>query len=187
MNKSKFIRKYKLKELSENDGILIELVYSTNENFAKTILYDTNICLLRKKTAKKLLKANKKLKKLGYKIKIWDAFRPIKYQEIMYKKYPDETFVTNPKNGNSYHCMASAVDITLCTLDNKELEMPTEFDHFGKESYADYEFLSETAKKNRSILQNIMTKCGFKIYEYEWWHFNDKDEYDTIYDFIDKE
>lgn len=32
-----------------------------------------------------------------------------------------------------------------------------------------------------------MTKCGFKIYEYEWWHFNDKDEYDTIYDFIDKE
>ena len=46
MNKSKFIRKYKLKELSENDGILIDLVYATSENVAKTVVNVTKISVL---------------------------------------------------------------------------------------------------------------------------------------------
>lgn len=183
MNKKEFIKKYKMKDLKESDGILIDIVYSTKNNFTNEVLYDTPICMLREKTAQKLLKVNEELKAKGLKIKIWDAFRPYKYQIKMWNICPDEKFVANPDKQNCNHCKGSAVDITLCTLDNKELKMPTKFDHFGIESYRNYyNNLNNEIKKNVLLLENIMIKYGFSPFPFEWWHFNDKDEYDMIYE-----
>lgn len=186
MNKQEFIKKYNLKELTANDGICIDLMYATTNNFTHQKLYDDTTCLLRKNTAKKLLKANKKLLQYGYKIKIWDAFRPIKVQEKMWDLFPDENFVTNPKNGKSNHCKASAIDITLCTLDNKDIPMPTEFDHFGIESYRNYyPNLPINIQEKVILLENIMKKNGFNALPTEWWHFNDIDNYDIIDEIYD--
>ena len=183
MNKCDFIKKYELKELSNKDGISIELIYTTPNNFTHQTLYDSSDCLLRINTADKLLLANKKLNKLGFKIKIWDAFRPLRIQEKMWKIYPDENFVANPTKGKSNHCKGSAVDVTLCTLDDIELEMPTEFDHFGIESYRNYyNNLPSNVQKNVKLLENIMIECGFEPNPHEWWHFNDTDNYDIIYE-----
>lgn len=183
MNKKDFIKKYNLKELCTNDGINIDLVYATDNNFTHQKLYNTKTCLLRNGTAQKLLVANNQLSKYGYKIKIWDAFRPLKIQEKMWELCPDENFVSNPQKGKSNHCKASAVDITLCHLDNTELEMPTEFDHFGKESYRNYYcYLPEDIQKNVILLENIMINCGFNPLPTEWWHFDDIDNYEIIYE-----
>lgn len=181
MDKQTFIKKYKMRELTESDNLLLDIIYSTPNNFTNEILYSEPICMLREKTARKLLKANEELNKLGFKLKIWDAFRPLVYQEKMWEIYPDEHFVTNPANGNSNHCKGSAVDVTLCTLDNKEIKMPTEFDHFGIESYRNYyDNLDIETKNNALLLENTMIKYGFSPFNFEWWHYNDTDEYDII-------
>ena len=183
MNKNDFIKKYKMKEKKKKNNIVIDIIYATPNNFTKEILYSEPICMLRKKTAKKLLEANKEFNSLGYKIKIWDTFRPIVYQRKMWSICPNEKFVANPETENINHCKGNAIDITLCTLDNKEIKMPTEFDHFGIESYRNYyNHLDKNTKKNVELLENIMIKHGFSPFPYEWWHFNDIDEYETIYE-----
>jgi len=183
MDKEEFIKKYKMKELSEKDGFKIDIIYSTSDNFTNQKLYDEPICMLREKTAQKLIKANQILNEKGYKIKIWDAFRPISYQRKMFEIYPDENFVANPDKTECNHCKGSAVDITLCKLDGTEIKMPTEFDHFGIESYRNYyEKLDYETKKNALLLENTMKECGFIPFESEWWHFNDKDNYDIIFE-----
>ncbi len=181
MNKDEFKKKYGLLEISKEDGVLIDLIYATPNNFTKEVLYNDHICMLREKTARKLLKVNTDLNKLGFKIKIWDAFRPIVYQKKMWQVYPDENFVTNPQKGNSNHCKGSAVDVTLCTLDNKEVKMPTEFDHFGIESYRNYYKNFDNEIQNHVLLlENTMIENGFLPFPSEWWHFNDIDQYDII-------
>lgn len=186
MNEVEFIKKYKMKELSEKDELVIDIRYSTIDNFTKEILYNTPICMLREKTAQKLLKANSILKKYGLKIKIWDSFRPIEYQRKMWQICPNENFVANPEKGKCNHCKGSAVDITLCTFNNNELKMPTEFDHFGIESYRNfYNNLDSETKNNVLLLENTMIQCGFSPFPFEWWHFNDTDDYDMIYEMFE--
>ena len=186
MDKNEFMKKYKMRDLSEADGFLLDIIYATPNNFTGETLYSSPICMLREKSAEKLIKANLELNKLGFKIKIWDAFRPIVYQHKMWEICPDEKFVANPAKGQSNHCKGSAVDITLCTLDNKEVKMPTEFDHFGIESYRDYyKNLDEETRKNVTLLENVMVKCGFSPFPFEWWHFNDSDNYDIIHEMFE--
>ena len=160
MTKKEFMKKYNMQELSEKDGFIIEIIYATSNNFTKKVLYDEPICMLRSQTAQKLIKANNKLKEQGYKIKIWDTFRPIEYQRKMFEIYPDENFVANPDKTQCNHCKGCAVDVTLCTLDGTTLEMPTEFDHFGIESHREYySKINEKARKHALLLENTMIEC----------------------------
>ncbi|HOB26065.1 MAG TPA: M15 family metallopeptidase [Bacilli bacterium] len=183
MNKEEFINKYNMMELTEKDGFDIDIVYATPNNFTKQILYSKPICMLRKSTAEKLINANECLNKLGYKIKIIDTFRPLEYQEKMFEIYPNENYVANPAKGNNNHCKGSAVDISLCGLDGSNVYMPTEFDHFGEESYRSYfSRLPLPVRRNVMLLESIMVKSGFSPYPFEWWHFNDVDNYDIIQD-----
>lgn len=181
MNKIDFITKYNMTELSEEDGFLIDIIYATPNNFTKEVLYNEPICMLRKKTADKLKRANSKLMQKGFKIKIWDSFRPIIYQRKMFEIYPDENFVANPDSTDCPHCKGSAIDVTLCTLDGDTIKMPTEFDHFGIESSREYYTNLDTKTKNNVLLlEETMKECGFVPFLYEWWHFDDSDEYEII-------
>lgn len=181
MKKEEFFKKYNLEEINEEDGFVIDIVYATDRNFLKRRLYDSSICILRKETKEKLVNANNELKKYGYKIKIWDAYRSITTQKLMWECLPDERFVSNPDKQMCNHCKGSAVDITLCTLDGKEVEMPTVFDFFGEESFrSSYNKCSNEVQENVTLLEEIMIKYGFIPYKYEWWHFNDVDTYEII-------
>lgn len=171
----------KMVELTEDDGIIIDLKYATKDNFTKQIIYKNTRCLLKEKTANKLLKANDILRKENIKIKVWDAFRSLRAQKKFWDIYPDERFVSNPNTNKSNHCKGIAVDVTLCDNNGIELKMPTEFDHFGEESYVEnIKNLDEETKVNILLLQNAMLAVGFKIFETEWWHFNDSEDDESL-------
>lgn len=156
-----------------------EIRYATTNNFTGKKLYNSSRVYLRPETAKKLVEANKELNALGYKIKIWDAYRPMTVQYKLYAKAPSgrKYFIANPYSKEScIHNRGAAVDITLVRLDGSPIEMPTDFDTFdySADIYSD---CSKEAKKNRKLLRDVMQKHGFTGIECEWWHFNDTEAY----------
>lgn len=154
-----------------SNDFVYDMKYATADNFLKAKVYDCTECYLRFKTVKALVKANQKFMKKGYRIKLFDCYRPLDIQKKMWAIVSNPEYVADPKKG-SIHNRGGAVDITLVDENGKELEMGTSFDHFGPEASHDYENLSEEVKKNRKLLRNTMTSFGFRIFQSEWWHYN---------------
>ena len=148
-----------------------DLRYATTNNFLKEKVYDCAECYTRVKTARALLKANKELNSLGYRIKFFDCYRPNSVQYKMWEIVPNPQYVANPKKG-SIHNKGGAVDITLEKLDGVELDMGTDFDFFGKRAYHDNFNLPKQVLANRKILKETMEKYGFWSIRTEWWHYN---------------
>ena len=69
-------------------------------------------------------------KKIGLKLKIFDAYRPVYVQKTLWEFLPDSNFIAPPHKG-SPHSRGVAVDLTL-TKDGEELDMGTGFDDFHK-------------------------------------------------------
>jgi D-alanyl-D-alanine dipeptidase len=154
--------------------IVVELKYATADNFLQDTLYSANICLLRRAVAERLVKVHHSLRPMGLGLKIWDGYRPLSVQKKMWEKLPDPRYVADPKRGSN-HNRGAAVDVTLVDLEENELEMPTDFDDFSRRAGSNYPYVSESAKRNRTILQDAMRAQGFLTISSEWWHFNDKD------------
>lgn len=148
-----------------------KMKYATADNFLKTKVYDCEACYLRYKTVKALLKAQEKFMKKGYRIVLFDCYRPLDIQKKMWQIVPNPSYVADPKKG-SIHNRGGAVDISLADADGNELDMGTGFDHFGPEAAQDYENLPESVLENRKLLRNTMIRSGFRIFESEWWHYN---------------
>ena len=162
--------------------IAIDLKYATADNFTGTVIYDFNDAYLRYGTVKKLAVAQEKLKSMGYRIKIWDAYRPFSAQEKLWQVCPNPRYVANPANGMKAHNLGGTIDMTIVTLDGEEVEMPTGFDDFSLKADRDYSDVSETAATNAMMLEQVMTECGFKGYQGEWWDYSDTTAYEA-YDF----
>jgi D-alanyl-D-alanine dipeptidase len=148
-----------------------DMKYASTDNFLKAKVYDCAACFLRLKTVKALIEANKEFLKKGYKIKIFDCYRPLAIQKKMWQIVPNPSYVADPSKG-SIHNRGGAVDITLIDSKGNELDMGTPFDFFGVEASHDYALVTPEVKKNRAILKKIMLKNGFKAFESEWWHYN---------------
>ena len=116
-----------------------------------------------------LCKAIEISRKLGLKIKIFDAYRPVYVQKALWNKLPDPNFIAHPDKG-SPHSRGVAIDLTL-TRNGKELDMGTEFDEFSKLSYHGNLEISQQSYKNRLLLLGIMTDSGWDFYRNEWWHY----------------
>lgn len=163
-----------LVELTEKDGFVIDLHYATKNNFMGYRLYPKKAkALMTKSTAKKLKKANKLANKKGYKIKIWDAYRPLSIQWEMWYKIQNHMYVAYPLL-DSKHSKGVSVDVTLVDKKGRELTMPTKFDSFSKKAGRTYKKNSKKAQKNMNFLTRIMTEVGFTTISSEWWHYNDK-------------
>lgn len=158
-----------LKEYSSD--FVYDMRYATENNFLNAKVYDCAECYLRFKTVKKLVEANQKFMKLGYKIKIFDCYRPLDVQKKMWAIVSNPSYVADPSKG-SIHNRGAAVDITLVDFDRNELDMGTDFDHFGKESAHLYENLSKNVINNRKLLREVMEDSSFKIIKSEWWHYD---------------
>lgn len=157
------------------DGMVIELRYTTANNFFKTAFYPKNArALLRPETAAKLRKVQAELKSEGLALKIWDAYRPLSVQRAMWKTLPDARYVGDPAKGGR-HNRGAAVDVTLVDPHGVELIMPTAHDDFSEKAGAHFNLVSPEAFKNRTRLQAVMVKHGFALFESEWWHFDDTD------------
>lgn len=149
---------------------LFDMKYATPDNFLKQKVYDCPRCFLRTDAARALVAVAKELKNLGYRIKIFDCYRPVSVQEKMWKILPGTHYVANPKKG-SKHNRGAAVDLTLVDENGTELDMGTPFDFFGKEAHHDAQNISKEAIKNRKLLKQIMDKHNFRAIFSEWWHY----------------
>ncbi len=158
-----------LKNYSNN--FVFDMKYATADNFLKEKVYPCAECFLRVKTVKSLLEANKSFLEKGYRIKLYDCYRPLAIQKQMWKIVPDANYVANPKKG-SIHNKGGAVDITLVDSLGVELNMGTKFDFFGEEASHNYLNLSEEVLANRKFLKEIMLQHNFKSFDSEWWHYN---------------
>ncbi|MCQ2975476.1 MAG: M15 family metallopeptidase [Bacteroidales bacterium] len=151
------------------DLFLFDIRYATDNNFTKTILYDEPFCYLRYLPAQSLIQASKDFISKGYKIKIFDGYRPQSCQYKMWKVCPNPNFVANPDKG-SIHNRGGAVDLTL-TINNENIDMGTDFDYCGYLAYPTNMDISPEIIKNRMILKETMEKYGFRGIRTEWWHF----------------
>ena len=158
-----------LKDYSKD--FVYDMKYATSDNFLKAKVYDCAECFLRLKTVKAMLNANAELIKNGYKIKIFDCYRPLDIQKRMWKIVPNPEYVANPSKG-SIHNRGGAIDITLVDANGVALDMGTTFDFFGIEASHNYQNLSQEIKSNRELLKTIMIQNGFNSLDSEWWHYN---------------
>lgn len=164
-------------EVREVDAsIAIDLRYTRESVIARRPLYQPNMkALLRPETAVRLRRANDYVKQYGYRIKIWDAYRPPAAQLILWEASGyDDRFVANPYSKPSQHSCGTAVDVTLVTKSGDEVKMPTGFDSFTPEAAAGYRHPDPEVSKRKQILQQAMTKAGFYPLPNEWWHFTDR-------------
>ena len=167
--------------------ILVDLRYSSKNNFLKKDMYgDLEEVFLRRKPAEMLCQANKHLKAShpelrllvfdglrtrSVQTKLWDALDTIPISERT-------QFVADPEKG-SIHNYGAAVDLTLALENGSELDMGTEYDHFGELAFPALEDsllalgkLTDKQIENRTILRKIMKKAGFSTIDSEWWHFD---------------
>lgn len=154
-----------------SNDFIYDMKYATDDNFLKAKVYDCAECVLRFKTVKALIAANKEFMKEGCKIKLYDCYRPLSIQKKMWEIVSNPEYVADPKKG-SIHNRGGAVDISLVNADGVELEMGTKFDFFGIQASHNYKKLPVAVKANRNYLKNIMIKNGFNSFDSEWWHYN---------------
>lgn len=169
-----FIYQGLVRVLDIDTTLAINLRYATEDNFTGQRVYPQDAhALLTLDTALKLKRANQRFEKDGYRIKIWDGYRPKSVQEIFWDLVPDPRYVADPAKG-SIHNRGASVDITLVDFQGNELEMPTAYDDFSEKASRNYQGSSENARKNVTYLTRIMEESGFTGISSEWWHFDDK-------------
>ncbi len=160
-----------------NDGFAYDIRYATSNNFLKEAFYDCAACYLRPEVANALKEANHYFCEMGYKIVLFDCYRPVSAQKKMWKVFPNPQYVANPYKSGSVHNRGAAVDISLAKLDGSPVDMGTDHDFFGREAHIDNTSLPKRVFQNRKILQDGMRKFGFETIRTEWWHFNYKKNY----------
>lgn len=160
---------------SLSNDFVFDMKYATPDNFLKQAVYDCGECYLRKSTAKALVKANEEFKSLGYRIKLFDCYRPLSVQKKMWKILPGTHYVANPAKG-SKHNRGAAVDLTLVDAQGKELDMGTPFDFFGKKAHHTCTTLPKKVLENRKLLKDVLNKYNFKSIFSEWWHYEYRPE-----------
>src|SRR5690554_3936823 len=164
--------KMQLVSLKDLEGIYFDIRYATKNNFVGEIVYPTADAFARKQVAVALQKANSIFAEKGLAIKIFDAYRPYAATVQFYELVEDTTYVASPYSG-SRHNRGCAIDLTLVDKETGEdLNMPTSYDHFSEKAHPTFMDLEEEQLKNRQLLIEVMESVGFKVYPYEWWHFD---------------
>lgn len=152
--------------------LMLDIRYATANNFMKQVMYSQARAFARKPVAEQLKKIQAELRKKGYGLKIYDAYRPYAITVSFYKKASDKSFVANPAKG-SKHNRGSAVDLTLIDFKTKkEVPMPTPYDSFAPEAAAAYRKLPPAIIHNRDFLIRTMRAHGFRVIKNEWWHYD---------------
>jgi len=156
----------------EVPGLILDLRYATPDNFLKQKVYpDGARCLLLPDTTERLRRVARALEKQGYRLRVYDCFRPRSVQFQMWKILPVPGYVADPNKGSN-HNRGAAVDITLARLDGGQVEMPTGFDAFTPAAHQGYDGGTAASRAHREVLREAMTAEGFVPNRMEWWHFD---------------
>jgi len=153
---------------------VLDLRYATARNLTGRALYPAGArCLLRPDVASRLSRAAERLRGQGFRLRLYDCYRPLAAQRALFEVAPRPGYVADPSRGGSHHTRAAAVDLGLCAADGGELELPTDFDDFSPRARAAaVEGVSPRARAHRDALRGAMVEAGFEPSRAEWWHFN---------------
>ena len=186
-------------------AVIQEIRYYSTYNFVGDRIdgYEQPCAILTKEAARALKGISNKLNVMGYRIKVFDAYRPataVKHftlwgvddLDLRMKPffYPDlekqELFRRGYIASKSSHSRGSTIDLTLLDMKTgKEVDMGSPFDYFSEVSHPDYKGVTKEQYENRMFLQDMMVRGGFEPIDCEWWHFTLRDEPypDTYFDF----
>ena len=185
------------------DDAAFDIRYYSPNNFTGNKIdgYKAPRAYLTKEALSALAIAAQDLRNQGYRLLIWDSYRPQKAVDnfVRWINDPEDTgdksFYPNLQKsdlltGNyvaakSGHTRGSTVDLTIIQKDGGFVDMGGTFDLFSEISHPDYQNLTDEQKNNRKILHDAMIRAGFNAIDSEWWHFTLKDEpyKDTYFDF----
>ena len=154
----------------ETHGVVLDLAYATANNIAGRPIYDRAHCLLHRDAEVCLRRAVLAAAAAGYRLKIFDAFRPHEAQVLLWHTAPDQAYVADPAIGSN-HTRGTAVDLTLVDAQGDELDMGTGFDDMTTASHHFSLEVSVQAQANRQLLLRIMEDAGFVHLAHEWWHY----------------
>ena len=186
-------------------SIIQEIRYFSTYNFIgdRINFYEQPCAIITKQAARALRTISNELNVMGYKMKVFDAYRPagavrhfvmwgIEDTDIRMKEYfyPDlekqELFSKGYVASKSSHSRGSTIDLTLFDMKTgKEVDMGSPFDMFSEVSHPGYKGITDEQYRNRMVLRNVMIRNGFEPIDCEWWHFTLKDEPfpDTYFEF----
>ena len=170
---------------------ILEIRYHSTYNFVGDRIdgYDEPCALLTREAAEALKAASDDLMAQGYRIKIYDAYRPqdavshfmrwakdlndTRMKDYFYPEVDKADLFTSGYIGKrSGHSRGCTVDLTLFDMrTNRDVDMGGTFDYFGERSHPDFGGISKEQHENRMILRKAMTAHGFKPLSTEWWHF----------------
>ena len=195
-----------------NDGISddlekfeISIRYFSNNNFIGRPIpgYYANKAFLTREAADALLLAQRDFIKQGYRLKIYDAYRPqtavdyfsawaadLEDSQNKSQYYPNisksQLFADGYIAAKSGHSRGSAVDLTLLEIESgNELDMGSPWDFFDPISWVENNQITDQQRANRKLLASVMIIHGFKPLKEEWWHFSFTEEPfpETYFDF----
>ena len=157
--------------------IVVELRYASSRNVTQRALYPANMpALLRPSVAQKVADANRMLRERGFKLKIWDAYRPKAAHDQLWQAAQNTDYVADPADRHgSLHTWGVAVDATLVDAGGREVKMPTDFDEFTPAAMLRYTGTDKNIRYHLRLLQSAMARAGFYGLRTEWWHFVVKD------------
>lgn len=154
-------------------GIQIELRYATARNITGKPIYPVNArALVLANVAKKLNRAHLTLQKRGFGLKIWDAYRPVSAQRVLWNAIRNPAYVVEPSGVGSLHSWGAAVDVTLVDFGGREVRMPTDFDDFTPAARYAYAGKDPEIAANVKTLAFAMADAGFRHIADEWWHYS---------------
>ena len=176
--------------------VILEIRYYSTFNFIGDRIdgYERPVALLTREAADRLKEVAGDLKEQGYRLKIFDAYRPqmavdhfMRWAEdasdTRMKRYfyPDLRKTDLIPGGYiarfSGHSRGSTVDLTLFDMrTQKEVDMGSPFDFFGEVSHPDYSGVPESQHASRMLLRGAMMRRGFLPIASEWWHFTLENE-----------
>ena len=185
------------------DDAAYDIRYYSPNNFTGNKIngYKAPVAYMTKEALAALAVAAQDLRSQGYRLLIWDTYRPQKAVDNFVewinnpKDEGDKSFYPKLKKSDllkgmyimekSGHTRGSTVDLTLIKKDGSFVDMGGTFDLFSEISHPDYKKLTKEQKQNRKILHDAMIKAGFKGLDSEWWHFTLENEPypDTYFDF----
>jgi D-alanyl-D-alanine dipeptidase len=169
------LREPALVELRDLDPtILYDIRYATTNNFMGVTFYRSAHAYLQKPAGEALVRVHRGLRERGYGLLIHDAYRPWFVTKMFWDATPaaHKIFVADPERG-SRHNRGAAVDLTLYDLaTGKPVEMVGGYDEFSERSYPDYVGGTSLHRWHRELLRQSMEAEGFRVYEFEWWHFD---------------
>ena len=176
--------------------VLLDIRYYSSFNFIGERIegYGEPVALLTREATEALKAVSDEAMGLGFRLKIFDAYRPQKAVDhfVRWAKDPDDTrmkryFYPDLEKKDiipghyiaehSGHSRGSTVDLTLFDMAaQQDLDMGGTFDFFGEKSHPDYAGAGSAQHENRMLLQRLMVKHGFRPLDSEWWHFTLENE-----------